>query len=215
VAQNLVYSLTGNANESAAGTKYLSSSTGLPFTKTKEGYIIEDENGNVQTFKFKADGKTLADPTKFTRSFIGTISRKMGIREDDVIEEFGKLLPKGARINTTTEARGFEEGVSAPSKAVETEITTDLFTAKSENSAKLLQDIVPQGFTVKDKGYGLGNDVQVTAPNGKIYYYNANMKESEAETARKLLQQFIRVNSVTSGTTPVSTKTTIQGGRAR
>ena len=40
VAQNLVYSLTGNPNESAAGTKYLSSSTGLPFTKTKEGFVM-------------------------------------------------------------------------------------------------------------------------------------------------------------------------------
>jgi hypothetical protein len=114
VAQNLVYSLTGNANESAAGTKYLSSSTGLPFIKTKEGYVIKDENGNVQTFKFKADGTTLADPTKFTKSFIGTISRKMGIREDDVINEFGKLLPKGAQINLTTEAKGFEDQAPTP-----------------------------------------------------------------------------------------------------
>lgn len=109
VAQNLVYSLTGNPNESASGTKYLSSSTGLPFTKTKEGFIVEDENGNVQTFKFKTDGKTLADPTKFTKSFIGTISRKMGINEDDVIQEFGKLLPKGARLNEFTVASGFDE----------------------------------------------------------------------------------------------------------
>ena len=109
VAQNLVFALTGNANESAAGTKYLSSSTGLPFTKTKEGFIVEDENGNVQTFKFKADGRTLADPTKFTKSFIGTISKKMGINEDDALNEFKRLLPRGARLNETTVASGFEQ----------------------------------------------------------------------------------------------------------
>ena len=109
LAQNLVYSLTGNANESAAGTKYLSAVTGNPFRKTKEGYSVVDENGNLQTFNFKADGKTLADPTKFVKSFIGTVARKLGVNESDALSNFSSLLPKGARINETTEASGFDE----------------------------------------------------------------------------------------------------------
>ena len=108
LAQNLVYSLTGNANESDAGTKYLSAVTGIPFTKTKEGFSVVDENGNPQNFKFKADGKTLADPTKFTKSFIGTVAKRLGIDEGEVLNNFSSLLPKGARINETTEASGFE-----------------------------------------------------------------------------------------------------------
>ena len=109
LAQNLVYSLTGNANESDAGTKYLSAVTGNPFRKTKEGYSVIDENGNPQTFKFKADGKTLADPTKFIKSFIGTVAKKLGVNEGDVLNNFSNLLPKGAVINETTEALGFDE----------------------------------------------------------------------------------------------------------
>jgi hypothetical protein len=109
LAQNLVYSLTGNANESDAGTKYLSAVTGNLFRKTKEGYSVIDENGNPQTFKFRADGKTLADPTKFVKSFIGTVAEKLKINQDDALNNFSNLLPKGARINETTEASGFDE----------------------------------------------------------------------------------------------------------
>jgi len=109
VAQNLVYALTGDANQSSAGTKYMTGLTGLPFEKTTEGISLTDEDGNVQTFKFKADGKTLADPTAFTKSFIGPIAKKTGLNQDDVIREFNKLLPKGARLNETTVASGFDE----------------------------------------------------------------------------------------------------------
>jgi hypothetical protein len=194
VAQNLVYSLTGNSNESTAGTQYLSSSTGLPFTKTKEGYVVVDENGNKQTFKFKADGKTLADPTKFTKSFVGTISRKMGIREDDVLEEFGKLLPKGAKINLTTEAKGFEEQATEL-KDISAQITPDLFTIKSEKSAGNLNSILPSGFKAEDIGGVFGNDVKVTAANGKTYVYNANVGSEQAEKQKASLAEFIKINS--------------------
>jgi len=214
VAQNLVYSLTGNANESEAGTKYLSSSTGLPFTKTKEGYVIVDELGNQQKFNFKADGKTLADPTKFTKSFIGTIARKMDIREDDVLEEFNKLLPKGAQINLTTEAKGFEEQ-AITDEEISAKITPDLFTVKSEKSSERLKAIVPSGFDVQDIGGTFGNDVRVTAPNGKTYTYNANMTTADAEVQKTSLAQFIKLNSVTSSTPAAATNTTVQGGTPR
>ena len=194
VAQNLVYSLTGNENESSAGTKYLSSSTGLPFTKTKEGYVVVDENGNEQTFKFKADGKTLANPTKFVKSFVGTISRKMGIREDDVLEEFDKLLPKGAQINLTTQATGFEEK-PVTVEDISAKITPDLFTIKSEKSTENLNSILPSGFKATDIGGYTGNDVRVTAPNKKTYVYNANVTASEAESQKKSLAEFIKINS--------------------
>jgi hypothetical protein len=214
VAQNLVYSLTGNANESAAGTKYLSSSTGLPFTKTKEGFIVEDENGNVQTFKFKADGKTLADPTKFTKSFIGTISRKMGINEDDVIQEFGKLLPKGAKLNELTEAAGFE---AAQPTAAKVAVTPDLFTVRSEKSSQRLQNILPAGFSVKDLGVGsFTNNVEVKAPNGKVYKYNANLSTEEIPAEKAALEKFIRENGVAAPSKPAATtNTTVQGGKVR
>jgi hypothetical protein len=113
VAQNLVFALTGNANESSAGTKYLSAITGNLFTKTKDGFNFIDEEGNEQNYKFRADGN-LANPTKFAKSFIGTIVSKLNkdgknaVSEDDVMQAFVRNLPKGARLNEVDVASGFE-----------------------------------------------------------------------------------------------------------
>jgi hypothetical protein len=42
----------------------------------------------------------------------------------------------------------------------------------------------------------LGNNVEVTAPNGKTYIYNANEKASKADSLVPGLQQFIQLNNV-------------------
>jgi hypothetical protein len=213
VAQNLVYALTGNPNESDAGTKYLSATTGFQFKKLKDGVLVIDDNGNPQTFKFKADGKTLADPTKFTKSFIGPIAKKLEINQDDVINQFSSLLPKGARINETTEATGFEE---TPIAAKVT-ITPDLFTVKSEKSTQRLQNMLPKGFVVNDISKGtIYNDVEVTAPNNIKYKYNANLSAEEIPAEQAALERFIKENSGAAKSAPkATTTTTVQGGNVR
>jgi len=109
VAQNLIFATTGDANQSDSGTKFLTGLTGLPFKKLKDGISITDEDGNLQTFKLRADGKTLADPLGFIKSFIGPITRKTGLNQDDVLREVKRLLPQGAQLNETTVASGFDE----------------------------------------------------------------------------------------------------------
>lgn len=178
VAQNLVYSLTGNANQSSSGTKYLSASTGLPFNKTKEGYTIVDEKGNTQVFKFKADGINLADPTKFTESLIGTISTKMGINEDEVLKQFKSLLPKGAQINLTTEASGFETKTKKlnPIEQYNTTLRDDLINIgepviNSIKSSDVKKAVNGSAFASK---YGIevdntyrGNSIYIPKQNGR------------------------------------------------
>jgi hypothetical protein len=109
IAENLVFALTGDANKSNSGTKFISGLTGIDFNKTKNGFSIVDENGNLQEFKFRADGKTLADPISFVKSFVGPLARVYDVNQDVLIKEFQKFLPKGATLNETTEARGFDE----------------------------------------------------------------------------------------------------------
>ena len=109
VAQNLIYATTGDANQADSGTKFFTGLTGLPFNKTKDGISVTDEDGNLQTFRLRADGKTLADPLTFMKSFIGPIAKKTGLNQDDILREVKKLLPQGARLNETTVASGFDE----------------------------------------------------------------------------------------------------------
>ena len=108
VAENLIFATTGDANQSDSGTKFLTGLTGLPFKKLKDGISITDEDGNLQTFKLRADGKTLADPLGFIKSFIGPIARTTGLNQEDVLREVKRLLPQGAKLNETTVASGFD-----------------------------------------------------------------------------------------------------------
>lgn len=98
-----------------------------------------------------------------------------------------------------------------PAKAVA--LPVDLFSIKSEKSAKLLQSILPSGFIVRDNGGPFGNEVLVKAPNGKTYSYNANEKESVRNSEKLLLDKFIKDN--TSTTRKSSGTTTVTGGRVR
>lgn len=108
LAENLFFAISGDANQAALGTKFLSGATGLKFQKTKDAFIVVDADGNQQTYNFTADGK-VADPTTFVKSFIGPIARELKINQDDIIRKFGEFLPEGATLNLTTEATGFDE----------------------------------------------------------------------------------------------------------
>jgi hypothetical protein len=54
-------------------------------------------------------------------------------------------------------------------------------------------------FKVTDMGGPFGNDVEVTAPNGQKFTYNANLKKDEAAIAKADLEQFIKVNGAPVG----------------
>lgn len=74
-------------------------------------------------------------------------------------------------------------------------VPVDLFGIKSPKSAKLLQSIIPTGFKVKDTGGYLGNTVEVTAPNGAVYEYNADEPQAARNAEKLLLEKFIKDNS--------------------
>lgn len=108
LAENLFFAISGDANQAALGTKFLSGLSGIKFQKTKDSFIVVDADGNQQTYNFTADGK-VADPITFVKSFIGPIARELNINQDDVLREVKRLLPEGATLNLTTEATGFDE----------------------------------------------------------------------------------------------------------
>lgn len=183
IAQNLVYSLTGDSNQSTAGTQYLTATTKTPINKTKEGYIVTDANGNVQTYKFKADGKTLADPLGFTKSFIGVMKGNLpDINEDQVLKFVKDFLPKGAKINLTTEAKGYdvkktpEKPLSLFVKHIDRVIPDTLeSTDKGEVADILSKELAGTGMSIKASLF----------PNDKIYAVNGNGDESPLYDIKK------------------------------
>ena len=216
VAQNLVYALTGDANQSSAGTKYMTGLTGLPFEKTTEGISLTDEDGNVQTFKFKADGKTLADPTAFTKSFIGPIAKKTGLNQDDVIREFNKLLPKGARLNETTVASGFDEqamGASAFESLTKTvdmnmdepQVATNIqsYTKATDMAEYLNSNVAPNlgldvSFSNGLLSYGQSIYVEVGGKSSPNYSIGSPEKN---KLAMRKMKDFL-IDNLAAGATP-------------
>lgn len=80
-------------------------------------------------------------------------------------------------------------------------ILPELFSIKSVKSSQSLQNLLGPTFKVNDKGGTWGNDVEVVAPNGQKFTYNANLNKSEATVAKAELEQFIKANGAPVGNT--------------
>jgi len=166
--------------------------------KNREIPMIDRMGKPISLFDFASKGVELH----------GVVDREKAVTAGGGGKEYGNLSKEDWET-----VRAKRQGSAAVIKDVSAEITPDLFTVKSERSAERLKAILPSGFNVADIGGTFGNDVRVTAPNGKTYTYNANMTSSEALVEKESLAQFIKLNSVTSETSPAAT--TITEGNVR
>ena len=212
VAENLIFATTGDANQSDSGTKFLTGLTGLPFKKLKDGISITDEDGNLQTFKLRADGKTLADPLGFIKSFIGPIARTTGLNQEDVLREVKRLLPQGAKLNETTVASGFDTQAEelAPldelntivSESVQNPNLTKYIDASKDKgvlASQFNKYISPKLSEVEFGSDLIGNNIYVTVKGVKSKSYAVGDK-TKNQAALKQLQDFI-INTYAKGGT--------------
>lgn len=193
-AQNLVYSLTGDENTSDKGTKYLGAKTGLPLQKTKKGYVVTNDKGETQTFNFKADGKTLADPMAFTKSFIGAVNT-IGLNEDDVLRYVKQLLPKGAGINLTTESSAYDvKAAPVDPFVVYGNTVNSLIANLSTDEEKAYDDLNSSlqsiGASVRIP-YTIGDYIVVKAPNGKE---STEINLKDPVKAKSAIEKWLRAN---------------------
>ena len=212
VAENLIFATTGDANQSDSGTKFLTGLTGLPFKKLKDGISITDEDGNLQTFKLRADGKTLADPLGFIKSFIGPIARTTGLNQEEVLREVKRLLPQGAKLNETTVASGFDTQAEelAPldelntivSESVQNPNLTKYIDASKDKgvlASQFNKYISPKLSEVEFGSDLIGNNIYVTVKGVKSKSYAVGDK-TKNQAALKQLQDFI-INTYAKGGT--------------
>ena len=148
--------------------------------KNRDISYLNKEGNPISLYDFAGKGVELH----------GVVDRDQAVKAGGGGKGFG-------RLDVYKDVRAFRKGKeAAPPQDVSALITSDLFTTKSEKSSTNLQSVLPTGFVVKDIGGVFGNNVEVTAPNGKTYIYNANQKSDKAESLVPGLQQFIQLNNV-------------------
>lgn len=117
----------------------------------------------------------------------GVVDRQQAVKAGGGGTGYGKLTPAEWKVVKSVRAG------EAPAAPV-VNILPELFSIKSVQSTKSLQSLLGPTFTVNDIGGAFGNDVEVIAPNGQKFTYNANSSKSEAAVAKADLEQFIKVN---------------------
>jgi hypothetical protein len=122
----------------------------------------------------------------------GVVDRQQAVKAGGGGTGYGTLKP--AEWKSVKSVRQGE----APAAPV-VNILPELFSIKSVQSTKSLQSLLGPTFTVNDIGGAFGNDVEVIAPNGQKFTYNANSSKSEAAVAKADLEQFIKVNGAPVG----------------
>lgn len=210
LAQNLAYLIAGDTTQVQPALSYLSQKTGKLFERTKDGIIVSNADGtNRSVFNFRSEGGSLVDSKTLGRSIIGAI--KTNVPEDMIVKNYDLAIKADPVLNYSTTGKGFETPTEKPKSTV-IKITPDLFTVQSVRSTERLKSLLPNGFKVEDKGGFFGNDVQVIAPNGKTYTYNANLSSSKVESEKDALEKFINMNNV-----PLqgSGSSTVTGGNVR
>jgi hypothetical protein len=143
------------------------------------------------------------------RDFAGLGVELHGVVDRDKAMKAGGGGKGYGDVSDLSEVRSSRQG-----KVDTSQVTVDLFTSKSEASSERLKGILPDTFTVTDVGGVFGNNVEVIAPNGKKYRYNANVTAEKAATEAIALQNFINANSKTAKSSS-KVNTTVKGGKPR
>jgi hypothetical protein len=120
------------------------------------------------------------------------VDRQKAVKAGGGGTTYGTLKPEEWKTVKSTRAG---EQPAAPV----VKIMPELFNIKSKKSSQSLQNTLGPTFKVTDIGGVFGNEVEVIAPNGQKFIYNANSNKSEAAVEKANLEQFIRVNGAPTG----------------
>ena len=69
-------------------------------------------------------------------------------------------------------------------------------TEESGKASSTLQSSLPEGFSVEDMGGWTGNEIKITAPNGKTYEYTSKKSATNAAAIKQDLEVFVKTNNV-------------------
>jgi hypothetical protein len=178
--------ISGDKNKAEAAVKYFAG-LGIDIKRGATQIEVADKNGNFVAYPYGSKS-----PDELTKGIVSVLNVN-GLDEGLILKN-ATQFNKGRNINTVD----VFEGITRKEKPVVIDIPDSIFTSKSVLSTKALKAKLPKDFKVEDKGGSVYNDVQITAPNGQTYKYNANLDANEIEATKIDMQNWIQENSGSS-----------------
>jgi hypothetical protein len=152
----------------------------LTYADTKKSRTIDfvDANNNPISLRdFSGKGVELH----------GVVDRDKAVKAGGGGKTFGRITDySGIRSSRAGEA-ATPSPVAVPLSAI---------TEESGKASSTLQSSLPEGFSVEDMGGWTGNEIKITAPNGKTYEYTSKKSATNAAAIKQDLEVFVKTNNV-------------------
>ena len=163
----------------------------LGIDMSKEGKIIlkyadAQKNRTINYLDANKNPISLRDFSGLGVELHGVVDRDKAVKAGGGGSTFGRI----AEYKTVTSQRAGQRAQAAPIS-----VPLGAITEASQNASVTLQGSLPTGFVVTDKGGTFGNEVEVKAPNGKVYKYTAKKSTAAAEIIKKDIEAFVKQNT--------------------
>lgn len=171
--------------------------TKMDFTSNPGSVLLKYDNPAMnRTIKmFDESGKPVneGDWAALGVELHGVVDREKAIKAGGGKGKYGGLKKEDyAKIGTE------REGTAPSPSAAQVVIPLSAIEMSSTKAAVSIQEALPANFTAKDLTPGAlqGNQVKITAPNGKTFTINTKLTGVKAENAKGDLEKFIKLNNV-------------------
>ena len=170
---------------------------------------IRDKDGKIAFTNIVRDGNTgisvtLANGNTETISFTDADGNPR--TQEDFIASAGPLLANQLDVNSSLKRGAYKKGaVFNPDSAGEGatikkfQLEASALSGPSQDAVVNIQSSLPDKFIATDIGGTFGNEVQITAPNGKKYIVKTKISGENAITAAIGVEKFVIDNSPKKG----------------
>lgn len=159
--------------------------------KIKLTYADPIKNRTIDYLDASGSPVSLRDFSGLGVELHGVVDRDKAVKAGGGGTGFGKVED----LTTVTSQR---QGAATLPSATQVLIPTSAIEMSSTKAAASIQEALPPNFTAKDLTPGAlqGNQVKITAPNGKTFTINTKLKGDAAINVKGELEKFIKLNNV-------------------
>ena len=178
----------------------------LKINREKENLIVTFNDGRIERLPIPKQGSGASSGFEQFVSRAGGFLLNIEPQQAFVDYRQSDYFGRPTQFGEAQFARGTELSPEAKAKSIADKIGAETFKLTEEDAVPVIQAQLPSGFTAEESGWG--NNVTVTAPNGKSVQIGLN-REDDADAGLRALQAFLATNS------EVSLPSSTSGGTSR